>query len=238
MKNFARLACRTGIVAALTTMTTLGSIQSSRASECTLDGYIGSVCWTAVRYCPENHLPADGRILPVNGNEQLYALIGTTFGGSAVQFNLPDLRGRTIAGTGNSPDANVNPVALGQMHGAEAATVTAANLPPHTHSWQFGTAQVTGTLHAKGALGSTENPAGAMFAERINGGPQPSRTPVYATSANDTLHPDSVTLTSNPATSRTKNNTGYDNVKIALSPAQQPLLACIVVQGIFPVNPN
>lgn len=237
MKNFARQAHRTGIFAVFATVTALGSIQPSIASECTTDGYTGSVCWTAARYCPENHLPADGRTLPVNGNDALYALIGTTYGGSAVQFNLPDLRGRTIAGTGTSQDVNVNPVALAQMHGAETATITAANLPPHTHSWQFGTAQVTGTLQAKGALGSTENPAGAMFAERSTGGPLPSRTPVYATSSNGTLHADAVTLTSDPATNRTE-NTGSDNVNIALNPAQQPLLACIMVQGVFPVRPN
>lgn len=237
MNNFARQARRTGIFAVFAAVTALGSIQPSSAAECTTDGYMGSVCWTAVRYCPENYLPADGRTLPVNGNDALYALIGTTYGGSAVQFNLPDLRGRTIAGTGTSQDVNVNPVALAQMHGAEIATITPANLPPHSHSWQLGTAQVTGTLHARGALGSTENPAGVMFAERSTVGPLPSRTPVYATSSNDTLHPDSVTLTSDPATSRTE-NTGADSVHIALNPAQQPLLACIMVQGLFPVRPN
>ncbi|WP_114109864.1 phage tail protein [Thalassospira xiamenensis] len=237
MKNFAKQARRTGIFAIFATVTALGSIQPSSAAECTTDGYTGSVCWTAARYCPENHLPADGRTLPVNGNDALYALIGTTFGGSAVQFNLPDLRGRTIAGTGTSPDVNVNPVALAQMHGAEIATITPDNLPPHSHSWQFGTAQVTGTLQAKGALGSTENPAGAMFAERSTAGTPASRTPVYATSSNGTLHADAVTLTSDPATNRTE-NTGSNSVNIALNPAQQPLLACIVVQGIFPVRPN
>lgn len=237
MKNFARQARRTGFFAAFATMTTLGSIQPSSASECTTDGYIGSVCWTAVRYCPEHYLPADGRALSINGNDALYALIGTTYGGSPVQFNLPDLRGRTIAGTGTSQDLNVNPVALAQMHGAETVTITPDNLPPHSHSWHLGTAEVTGTLRAREALGTTENPAGAMFAERSTGGIPASRTPVYATSSNKTLHPDSVTLTSDPATSRTE-DTGLDNVNVALNPAQQPLLACIMVQGVFPVKPN
>src|SRR5690606_11935649 len=107
-----------------------------------------------------------------------------------------------------------------------------------THSWQLGTAQVTGTLRARGALGGTTSPEGAMFAERDTSSVPASRTAVYATATdNSTLHADAVTLTSNPATSRTEPN-GVPGSYIALRPAQQPLLPCIVTNGLYPVSPN
>src|SRR5262249_60270128 len=50
-------------------------------------------------FAPRDYLPADGRLLPINQNTALFALLGTTYGGNGMTtFALPDLRGRTIIG--------------------------------------------------------------------------------------------------------------------------------------------
>jgi microcystin-dependent protein len=42
---------------------------------------------------PTGALPADGRLLPINGNTAVFSLVGTTFGGDGTtNFALPDLR--------------------------------------------------------------------------------------------------------------------------------------------------
>ena len=45
-----------------------------------MDPYIGSVCMTAVRYCPDGYLDANGQTLQVSQYQALYALIGITYG--------------------------------------------------------------------------------------------------------------------------------------------------------------
>jgi microcystin-dependent protein len=43
---------------------------------------------------PQGWAPCDGRLLTIEGNVALYALLGTTFGGDGIKtFALPDLRG-------------------------------------------------------------------------------------------------------------------------------------------------
>jgi microcystin-dependent protein len=59
-------------------------------------------------------LPADGRVLPINGNTALFSLLGTTFGGDGTSnFALPDLRAfapygmqYSICTTGSFPARN------------------------------------------------------------------------------------------------------------------------------------
>lgn len=132
----------------------------SQAEACSADSeYIGSICYMAIKYCPQNYLPADGRILNVNGNQALYALIGNIYGGSApTTFALPDLRGRTAMGTGQVNGAGTI-YAIGQKSGQETAsgtgsvTLTANQLPSHTHS---------ATLTLNGTSGTTPTASGPV----------------------------------------------------------------------------
>jgi microcystin-dependent protein len=69
----------------------------------------------------------DGTILSIAANQELYDLIGTTFGGDGVEgFALPDLRGRVVIHQGGN-------LILGMMDGLEAVTLTQSELPAHTH---------------------------------------------------------------------------------------------------------
>ena len=60
-----------------------------------MDPFMGEIRRFPFGAIPDGWLPCDGRLLPIATNNQLYALIGPTFGGDAqTTFALPDLRGR------------------------------------------------------------------------------------------------------------------------------------------------
>jgi len=78
-------------------------------------------------FAPKGWALCDGQLLPINQNQALFSLLGTTFGGDGrVNFALPDLRGRTPihVGSGHS---------LGERGGEQAHTLSIAELPQHTH---------------------------------------------------------------------------------------------------------
>ena len=78
-----------------------------------------------------------GQLLPISENEALYTLIGTTYGGDGVNtFALPDLRGRAPVNQGSGP--GTNNYVLGQKAGEEFVTLTAQQIPPHTHTVAYG----------------------------------------------------------------------------------------------------
>jgi microcystin-dependent protein len=72
-------------------------------------------------------------LLPINQNQALFSLLGTTFGGDGrVNFALPDLRGRTPIHVGNGH-------ILGERGGEQAHTLLVTELPLHTHIGQGST---------------------------------------------------------------------------------------------------
>ena len=78
-------------------------------------------------FAPKGWALCNGQLLPINQNQALFSLLGTTFGGDGrVNFALPDLRGRVPIHVGGSH-------ALGERGGEQAHTVTLAELPTHTH---------------------------------------------------------------------------------------------------------
>jgi len=78
-------------------------------------------------FSPRGWATCDGQLLPINQNQALFSLLGTTFGGDGrVNFGLPDLRGR-------APIHNGNGHTLGERGGAQAHTVSISEIPTHTH---------------------------------------------------------------------------------------------------------
>ena len=78
-------------------------------------------------FAPKGWALANGQLLPINQNQALFSLLGTTFGGDGrVNFALPDLRGRVPLHVGNAHT-------LGERGGEQAHTVSIAELPTHTH---------------------------------------------------------------------------------------------------------
>lgn len=78
-------------------------------------------------FAPKGWAHCDGQLLPINQNQALFSLLGTTFGGDGrVNFALPDLRGRLPIHVGSGHT-------LGERGGEQAHTLTTAELPAHTH---------------------------------------------------------------------------------------------------------
>jgi microcystin-dependent protein len=120
-----------------------------------------------------------GQSLPISGNDALYTLLGTTYGGDGqTTFNLPDLRGRVpiAMGTGNG----LSPYVIGQTGGTETVTLNNNTSPLHSHTF-FGdaetgnTGKVNGSMLAQGQqIYKVANPA-VSFANgtTVFGGNQP-----------------------------------------------------------------
>lgn len=81
-------------------------------------------------FAPKGWALCNGQLLPINQNQALFSLLGTTFGGDGrVNFALPDLRGRTPIHVGGSHT-------LGERGGEQAHTLSISELPTHTHVFQ------------------------------------------------------------------------------------------------------
>ena len=79
-------------------------------------------------FAPQGWALCNGQLLPINQNQALFSLLGTTFGGDGqVNFALPDLRGRTPIHVGSGHT-------LGERGGEQAHTLAIAELPQHTHA--------------------------------------------------------------------------------------------------------
>lgn len=91
-------------------------------------------------WAPRGYQFCRGQNLQVNLNQAVFSLVGFRYGGDGrSNFNLPDLQGRAPIGTGQlqngSTSAPVYP--LGQKGGELETTLTAAQLPQHTHNAAF-----------------------------------------------------------------------------------------------------
>src|SRR5688572_24811925 len=94
--------------------------------------YLGEIRLFGCNFAPRDWQFCDGRLLAISEYDALYALIGTTYGGDGVTtFGLPDLRGRLPVGQGQGPGLTTR--IIGEMAGSETVTLTAQQIPVHTH---------------------------------------------------------------------------------------------------------
>src|SRR6201990_2003002 len=90
--------------------------------------YVGEIRMFAGNFAPAGWMFCEGQLLPISENDTLFNLIGTTYGGDGQStFGLPDLRGRLPVHMGGG-------YALAEAGGVEDVTLTAAQLPAHTHA--------------------------------------------------------------------------------------------------------
>jgi len=81
-------------------------------------------------FAPKGWALCNGQLLPINQNQALFSLLGTTFGGDGrVNFGLPDVQGRVPVHMGNG-------FTLGQRGGEQAHTLIVSEVPQHTHQAQ------------------------------------------------------------------------------------------------------
>jgi microcystin-dependent protein len=89
--------------------------------------YLSQIALFAFGFAPRGWATCSGQLMPINQNQALFSLLGTTYGGNGTTtFALPDLRGRVplCAGAGH---------VLGEVGGTEAVTLSAMQMPVHTH---------------------------------------------------------------------------------------------------------
>ncbi len=97
---------------------------------------------------PRGWALCDGQLLPINQNQALFSLLGTTFGGDGrVNFALPDLRGRTPIHVGSSHT-------LGERGGEQAHTLATAEIPTHVHTQSASSANGNSTIATSNIVGS------------------------------------------------------------------------------------
>jgi len=93
---------------------------------------LAEVTFFAGTFAPRAWADCAGQILPINQNQSLYSLLGTTYGGDGrTSFGLPDLRGRVVVGQGDGPGLSNRQ--LGQKSGQESVTLNVTQIPGHTH---------------------------------------------------------------------------------------------------------
>src|ERR1700686_3263188 len=80
-------------------------------------------------FAPKGWALCNGQLMPINQNQALFSLLGTTFGGDGrVNFGLPNLQVQTPIHVGNG-------FTLGQKGGEQAHTLSIAEIPTHTHTF-------------------------------------------------------------------------------------------------------
>ena len=101
--------------------------------------FLAEIKIVGFNFAPRGWAFCDGQIIPINQNQALFSLLGTTYGGDGrTIFALPELRGRTPVGVGNG-------VSWGQSGGTENETLTAPQMPAHSHNLQLADAEGTNT---------------------------------------------------------------------------------------------
>jgi microcystin-dependent protein len=170
--------------------------------------FIAQIDIFAFNFAPKGYAQCNGQLLPINQNQALFSLLGTTFGGDGrVNFGLPDLRSRTPISFGQT-------YVLGERAGEEAHTVIITEMPQHNHA-----------LMTDANNPTTNTPATNTFLAKSagvndNGGSFPLG--IYGTGApGAVLDPRSIT------------NTGGSQAHTNIMP-YLVLCFCIALQGIFP----
>jgi microcystin-dependent protein len=131
--------------------------------------FLGEIKIVAFNFAPKGWAQCNGQLLPINQNQALFSILGTTYGGDGrVNFALPDFRGRVPNHVGDG-------FILGQKGGQEFHTVTMSEMPAHNHFVQANSAAANKALPQNDLLANVS-------------------TKVYGAVANlTTLHPSTVT---------------------------------------------
>src|SRR2546429_9452076 len=89
--------------------------------------FLGEVKIISWNFPPKGWAFCNGQLLPINQNQALFSILGTTYGGDGrVTFGLPNLQGRSPVHVGNG-------IALGELGGGTAHTVNNSEMPAPKH---------------------------------------------------------------------------------------------------------
>jgi microcystin-dependent protein len=178
--------------------------------------FLGQVEVFSFNFPPKGWAVCAAQLLPINQNQALFSLLGTTYGGDGIRtFGLPDLRGRIAVGWGQGPGlSNYN---LGQLGGQETHTINNQEMGSHTHNWMVNS---TTPATANTAVPSTSVVLGQTTGVPAQGALFPLL--LYTSgSPGGALNSNSINTSGN--------NQPHPNIMPYLT-----LNICIALQGIFP----
>jgi microcystin-dependent protein len=109
--------------------------------------FLGQISIFSFGFAPKGWAFANGQTLPINQNQALFSLLGTNYGGDGITtFKLPNLQASVPVHQGDG-------FVIGQSGGSASVTLTAAQLPAHTHAAGCST-----------NAGTVASPSGAVWA--------------------------------------------------------------------------
>jgi microcystin-dependent protein len=113
--------------------------------------FLSEIKIMSFNFAPKGWAQCNGQLLPINQNQALFSLLGTTYGGDGrVNFGLPDLRGRVPTHMGDG-------LSLGEKAGTESVTLSMSQMPQHFH-----------VANASTTAGNTAFAANALLAKAGN----------------------------------------------------------------------
>lgn len=137
--------------------------------------FIGEIRPFPYGFAPRTWAFCDGQILPINQNQALFSLLGTTYGGNGqTTFALPNLRDRVANSSGQGQ--GLSSYSLGQQGGSSDVTLVVSQIPAHNHLVNTASAPTVGS------------PVGALPA--ASGGHN-----LYDPAVNTTLDPNAISQT-------------------------------------------
>ncbi len=108
--------------------------------------FLSEIKIVSFNFAPKGWAMCNGQLMPINQNQALFALIGTTYGGDGqTNFALPNLQGRVPLHRGAG-------FTRGQQGGEQAHTLSIAELPTHTHGMQGSATNADAVLPADNVL--------------------------------------------------------------------------------------
>ena len=117
--------------------------------------FLSEIRMMSFSFPPRGWALCDGQLLPINQNQALFSLLGTTFGGNGqTTFALPDLRARVPIHAGGGH-------ILGEQGGEAAHTLTVAEMPNHDHV--FNVADTAATTNTPTNVLALSNSAGSQL---------------------------------------------------------------------------
>jgi microcystin-dependent protein len=97
------------------------------------DPFIGEIQIYAFDYAPKGWAFCNGQLQPIQQNQALFALLGTTYGGDGrITFALPNLQGRAPIHAGSGP--GLSNYAQGETGGVPSVTLQTNQIPAHSHT--------------------------------------------------------------------------------------------------------
>ncbi len=117
--------------------------------------YIGEIRMFSGNFAPVGWAMCNGQLLPIAQNTALFSILGTTYGGDGkTTFALPNLRQRMPMHAGSGPGLTSR--SLGEQGGEATATLTALEMPSHSHG-----------MTASNASATVQSPANALLAKPV-----------------------------------------------------------------------